>query len=154
MPPCARARASTGRTSSRPSPKPRAVFPTAIIDGEVVALDHNGAPDFAALQAALSEGRSQDLVFFVFDLLFEGGEDLRALAAHRAQGAAQERCSATRARMLGTSSMSSILSEPGDAVLQSACRMHLEGIISKRLSAPYQSGRTESWHQVQMPWRP
>ena len=37
-----------------------------ILDGEVVALDHNGAPDFAALQAALSEGRSKDLTYFVF----------------------------------------------------------------------------------------
>jgi bifunctional non-homologous end joining protein LigD len=48
-----------------------------IIDGEVVALDHNGAPDFAALQAALSEGRSKDLTYFAFDLLFVQGEDLR-----------------------------------------------------------------------------
>ena len=50
-----------------------------IIDGEVVALDHNGAPDFAALQAALSEGRSKDLTYFAFDLLFVQGEDLRRL---------------------------------------------------------------------------
>jgi bifunctional non-homologous end joining protein LigD len=45
-------------------------LPDGIIDGEVVALDHNGAPDFAALQAALSEGRAHDLTFFVFNLLF------------------------------------------------------------------------------------
>ena len=50
-----------------------------IIDGEVVALDHNGAPDFAALQAALSEGRSKDLTYFAFDLLYAEGEDLRRL---------------------------------------------------------------------------
>ena len=39
------------------------------------------------------------------------------------------------------------LSEPGDAVLKSACNLNLEGIISKRASAPYQSGRTETWHK-------
>jgi bifunctional non-homologous end joining protein LigD len=39
------------------------------------------------------------------------------------------------------------LSEPGDAVLKSACKLNLEGIISKRAGAPYQSGRTESWHK-------
>src|SRR5690348_14082451 len=44
-----------------------------IIDGEVVALDHNGAPDFAALQAALSDGRSRDLTYFAFDLLYDAG---------------------------------------------------------------------------------
>jgi bifunctional non-homologous end joining protein LigD len=50
-----------------------------IIDGEVVTLDHNGAPSFASLQAALSEGRSADLTYFAFDLLFADGEDLRKL---------------------------------------------------------------------------
>ena len=54
-------------------------LPDAIIDGEIVALDENGAPDFAALQAALSQGKTDGLVYFAFDLLFEGGEDLRAL---------------------------------------------------------------------------
>ena len=39
------------------------------------------------------------------------------------------------------------LSEPGDAVLKSACNLNLEGIISKRAGAPYQSGRTETWHK-------
>ena len=54
-------------------------LPDAIIDGEICALDENGAPDFAALQAALSEGKTDSLVYFAFDLLFEGGEDLRTL---------------------------------------------------------------------------
>ena len=73
------ARASTGPTNSRRSPRPAAALPDGIIDGEVVALDHDGAPDFAALQAALSDGKTDDLIFFVFDLLFAEGEDLRAL---------------------------------------------------------------------------
>jgi bifunctional non-homologous end joining protein LigD len=50
-------------------------LPDCIIDGEVVALDRTGAPNFSALQAALSEGRSEDLVYFAFDLLFAKGED-------------------------------------------------------------------------------
>src|SRR5688572_21768941 len=37
-------------------------FPNAIIDGEVAALDDSGSPDFAALQAALSENRTDDLI--------------------------------------------------------------------------------------------
>ena len=53
----------------------RRALPDGIIDGEIVALDHSGAPNFAALQAALSEGRSQDLIYFAFDLLFDRGED-------------------------------------------------------------------------------
>ena len=59
--------------------KAAAKLPDCIMDGEVCALDHNGAPDFAALQAALSDGKSDALIYFVFDLLFAEGEDLRPL---------------------------------------------------------------------------
>ena len=54
-------------------------LPDCIIDGEIVALDAQGAPSFAALQAALSDKKTDKLVFFVFDILFAEGEDLRAL---------------------------------------------------------------------------
>ena len=55
------------------------ILPDCLIDGEVVALDERQLPNFAALQAALSEEKSDDLIFFAFDLLFAGREDLRAL---------------------------------------------------------------------------
>jgi bifunctional non-homologous end joining protein LigD len=115
-----------------------------ILDGEVVALDHNGAPDFAALQAALSEGRSKDLTYFVFDLLNAEGQDLQRLPL-------SERKERLRRFLSGNSRAGQLiryvehLSEPGDAVLQSACRLNLEGIISKFGTAPYQSGRTDTW---------
>ena len=115
-----------------------------ILDGEVVALDHNGAPDFAALQAALSEGRSQDLTYFVFDLLHAEGEDLRRLPLtarkERLQSLLKRNGRATQRIKFVEH-----LAEPGDAVLQSACRLNLEGIISKCATAPYQSGRTDTW---------
>jgi bifunctional non-homologous end joining protein LigD len=121
-------------------------LPACIIDGEVVALDHNGAPDFAALQAALSEGRSRDLTYFAFDLLFDGVDDLRKAPLT----ARKERLR----KMLVRKGLYALpikyvehLAEPGDAVLKSACNLNLEGIISKRANAPYQSGRTETWHK-------
>ena len=52
-------------------------LPDVLIDGEIVALDHDGAPDFSTLQAAISDGKTDDLIFFAFDLLFAEGEDLR-----------------------------------------------------------------------------
>lgn len=112
-----------------------------IVDGEVVALDHTGAPDFAALQAAISEGRTQDLVFFAFDQMFAGREDLRPLPL-------VERKTRLRAHLEAAPENIRFVDHfitAGDAVLQSACRMDLEGIISKRLDAPYRSGRSESW---------
>jgi bifunctional non-homologous end joining protein LigD len=59
--------------------KSAADLPDGLIDGEIVALDGTGSPDFAGLQAALSDGDTSDLIFFAFDLLFSQGEDLRVL---------------------------------------------------------------------------
>jgi bifunctional non-homologous end joining protein LigD len=115
-----------------------------ILDGEVVALDHNGAPDFAALQVALSEGRSKDLTYFVFDLLFSEGKDLRGLPLIERKKRLQ-RLLEDNGRPGKFLKYVEHLAEPGDAVLQSACRLNLEGIISKCASAPYQSGRTDTW---------
>ncbi len=118
-------------------------LPDCIIDGEVCALDHNGTPDFAALQAALSDGKSQDLIFFVFDLLFAEDEDLRPLPLSerkaRLERLLDKAKAGTQLRFVGH------FTSGGDAVLQSACRMNLEGIVSKRLDAPYTSGRGDSW---------
>jgi bifunctional non-homologous end joining protein LigD len=118
-----------------------------IIDGEVVALDRNGAPDFAALQAALSEGNSEVLTYFVFDLLYAEGEDLRRMPLTSRKARLQRHLSGNgRAGKL--IKYVEHLAEPGEAVLQSACRMNLEGIISKCASAPYQSGRVETWQKA------
>jgi bifunctional non-homologous end joining protein LigD len=115
-----------------------------ILDGEIVALDHDGTPDFAALQAALSDGKSEQLVFFVFDLLYAGSEDLRGLplAARKAR---------LEAVLAGHEQPNAVIrfvehfETGGEAVLRSACRMSLEGIVSKRLDAPYTSGRGDAW---------
>jgi bifunctional non-homologous end joining protein LigD len=118
-----------------------------IIDGEVVALDHNGASDFAALQAALSEGDSESLTYFVFDLLYAEGEDLRPMPLTSRKERLQ-RLLAGNSRAAKLIKYVEHLAEPGDAVLQSACRMNLEGIISKSASAPYQSGRVATWQKA------
>ena len=118
-----------------------AKFDDGIIDGEVVALDHTGAPDFAALQAAISEGKTKDLVFFAFDQLFDGNEDLRPQPLI-------ERKKRLQARLAGDSATLRYVDHfvtAGDAVLLSACRMDLEGIVSKQLDAPYMSGRSDGW---------
>jgi bifunctional non-homologous end joining protein LigD len=112
-----------------------------VIDGEVVALDHTGAPSFAALQAAISDENTDDLIFFVFDLLFEGGEDLRPLPLTKRKARLKDHVEGAPATIRYVDHFISA----GDAVLQSACRMDLEGIISKQLDAPYRSGRGETW---------
>ena len=116
-------------------------LPDCILDGEVVALDHNGAPDFAALQAALSDGNTDALVFFAFDLLFADGEDLRPLPLSERKARLEKLLKGAGNSLRYVEHFTS----GGDAVLKSACRMSLEGIVSKKLSAPYRGGRGEDW---------
>ena len=78
-----------------------AKLPDCMIDGEAVALDAHGAPDFSALQAALSEGQSEKLVFFAFDLLFADGEDLRALPLRDRKARLQELLEGLRGKHAG-----------------------------------------------------
>ena len=114
----------------------------------------NGAPDFAALQAALSDGKTDDLIFFAFDLLFAERRGLRPLPLlERKERLASVAGTALR-RQAPRIRYVEHFETAGDAVLQSACRMDLEGIVSKRLDAPYRSGRGESWTKSQMPRRP
>ena len=119
-------------------------LPDCLIDGEACALDANGSPDFAALQAALSDGKTGDLIFFAFDLLYAEGADLRSLPLRERKARLKALLetapkSAQRIRYVEHFEIA------GDAVLRSACRMSLEGIVSKRLDAPYRSDRGESW---------
>uniref|UniRef100_UPI00378356A1 DNA ligase D n=1 Tax=Phenylobacterium sp. TaxID=1871053 RepID=UPI00378356A1 len=120
-------------------------LPDGLYDGEACALDHNGSPDFPALQAALSDGKTGNLIFFAFDALFIEGEDLRGqtlrIRKERLQAALHGAGKAVQRRLRYVDHFETA----GDAVLQSACRMSLEGIVSKRLDAPYRSGRSEDW---------
>ncbi len=108
-----------------------------------MALDQRNVPSFSALQTALSEGTSDSLVFYAFDLLFEGREDLRGLplAARksRLQALIDAREVSKQLRYVAH------LQSDAQAVFSSACKMGFEGIVSKQLDAPYRSGRTGSW---------
>ena len=122
-----------------------AALPNCIIDGEIVALDHRGSPDFAGLQAALSDGKTDDLIFFAFDLLFLSGRDLRReFLIDRKQNLKR-----LIEKSYGSDPVEVRYVEHfetgGDAVLKSACRMSLEGIVSKQAKAWYASGRADFW---------
>jgi bifunctional non-homologous end joining protein LigD len=107
-----------------------------IVDGELCALDDEGNPDFALLASAMERKATRTLVYFTFDLLAVGREDLRDLPL-------TER----KARLKGLLSKApagirivEAFDKAGDAVLKSACRMGLEGVVSKRADAIYRPG--------------
>lgn len=117
-------------------------LPDVLIDGEVVALDKEGVPEFSALQAALSEGKTGNLIFFAFDLLFAEDMDLRRLPLRERKARLKALLDEHGARNIRYVEH---FETDGATVLDSARELKLEGIISKKLSAPYHSGRTESW---------
>lgn len=116
---------------------------TALIDGEVVALGENGISSFSALQAALSEGKTANLVFFAFDLLHLDGENLQSEPLLARKERLEELLKA--AGRDSSLRYSEHFIEPGQTMLRHACRMGLEGVISKRAEAPYRSGRGRDW---------
>ena len=118
-------------------------LPDCLIDGEVCALDARGVPDFGALQDALSTGKTGHLIYYVFDLLFLDGHDLRNQPLSSRKQVLKELLK--RARMPGRIHYVQDFGNSGQEMLRSACEMGLEGIVSKRLAAPYSSGRSDVW---------
>ena len=113
----------------------------ALIDGELVVENAAGASDFSALQAALSEGRSHRLVFYAFDLLYLNGYDLHELPLIERKTLLK----AVVGEGSGPLRASDHFDEDGEIVLTNACRLGLEGIVSKLRDSPYRSGRGKSW---------
>jgi bifunctional non-homologous end joining protein LigD len=116
---------------------------TALLDGELVAQNEKGFSSFSLLQTELKEGRSDRLVYWVFDLLYLDGRDLteEPLLARKA---ALERLvrpgnSASPIRYCEH------LEGNGAAILKRACDIELEGIVSKRSDAPYRSGHSDNF---------
>jgi bifunctional non-homologous end joining protein LigD len=112
------------------------------LDGEIVVLGEHGAPDFVALQNAIDSRRNDEIVYFLFDAPFLGGLDLRRVpwAARRAR----------LRELLGPHAPERIRFSPDFDVppaqlLEAARAMRLEGIVAKRVDAPYVSARSESW---------
>jgi bifunctional non-homologous end joining protein LigD len=120
-------------------------LPDALIDGEVVALDAKGDPDFSALQAALSDGKTGNLIFFAFDLLFADEFDLRRSPLSERKQRLKDVLEGRTQRKESLIRYLDHVEAGGEAVWQTACKMSLEGIISKKLGASYQSGRSENW---------
>lgn len=113
---------------------------TAMIDGEMVVETEAGASDFSALQADLSDERSDRFRFYVFDLMHVDGHDLTGLPLERRKALLKRLVPAG-----GKIIYSDDFEQDGAEVLNHACRLGLEGIISKVRDAPYRSGRSKAW---------
>ena len=114
-----------------------------IIDGEIVVEDKDGISDFAALQNALKEGKTEGLIYHAFDILHLDGFDLTKVPLIERKdllGALLKAGGGDR-----TLRFSEHFDENGDLMLQHICRLGAEGIVSKRRDSPYRPGRTTDW---------
>src|SRR5262249_39064121 len=112
------------------------------LDGEIVVLNDDGMPSFNALQNAFDAARTDAITYFLFDVPYADGHDLRQvpLAARRAWLRAQvEAHGGEHVRF-----SADFKADPA-SLLQSAARLGMEGIIAKRTDAPYVSDRTSTW---------
>lgn len=114
-----------------------------ILDGEIVAAG-NRAGDFQALQQRLDRPVTRGVHYVVFDLLAVGGRSIRSAALSERREGLLELLRGVR----GTVRPGKTLSGDVAKLLDRACSAGLEGVISKRLDAPYRSGRTMEWRKT------
>ncbi|TPM24089.1 DNA ligase D [Mesorhizobium sp. B2-3-5] len=117
---------------------------SAIIDGEAVVLGATGLPDYQALERELGNPNSPKLMFFAFDLLHLDGRDLRQQPLIERKAALRDLLDETAP----TLTYAEHLELGGEDVFDHACRLGLEGIVSKRADSPYRSGVQASWLKV------
>ncbi|HWT62518.1 MAG TPA: DNA ligase D [Ochrobactrum sp.] len=115
----------------------------AILDGEIVVESEAGLSDFSALQSDLSEGRSDRFAYYLFDLLYLNGRDLRQVPLVERKALLAKFIS----RSMTTLRYSEAFDADGEAVLNNACGLGLEGIVSKLGDGLYSSGRSKDWRK-------
>jgi bifunctional non-homologous end joining protein LigD len=118
-----------------------------LIDGEAVACDGNGMPSFDRLRYRRADGT---VFLFAFDLLELNGDDLRREPIELRK---RELARLLRNARLGLQ-LNEHIAEPGDVVFRHACKLGLEGIVSKRLGSRYRSGRSADWLKMKNPAAP
>jgi bifunctional non-homologous end joining protein LigD len=112
------------------------------LDGEVVVLNDAGLPDFQALQNAFDIGRSKDIVYYLFDVPFLNGEDLREKPVEDRRAALKKLLGKQKKGLLR---FSDAFSASHRDIIESACLLSLEGVIGKRAGSVYQSRRSPDW---------
>jgi len=115
---------------------------SAWLDGEMVVADADGVPDFQALQNAFDSGRSENIVYYLFDLPYLNGVDLREVPVEERRAALATVLKTHQDPLLR---FSEAFDETPQALLNSACQMRMEGLIGKRLGSPYVSRRSSDW---------
>ena len=117
-------------------------LPPGWFDGEIVVLNDQGIPDFQALQGAFDHESTDSIIYYLFDLPFYNGFDLRTtplIERKQLLNAVLEERGSNSIRFSDTFDASS------QDLLSSACRLGLEGMVGKRKTSSYVSRRSHDW---------
>ena len=120
----------------------------AILDGEMVVMSDDGSSSFRKLQEALSRNRTTGVVFQVFDLLYLGEHDLTHAELATRKTILKQLVDSSGFDGGGRVRYSDHIRGQGPEFFSQACRLGLEGIISKRADGRYRSGRGRQWLKV------
>ncbi|HEN8727070.1 TPA: DNA ligase D [Pseudomonas putida] len=115
---------------------------SAWLDGEIVVPNADGVPDFQLLQNAFDAGKSQGIIYYLFDLPYLNGADLRLVPVEQRRAALKQVIESNEHPLLR---YSDDFTEDVEALMNSACQMKMEGLIGKRSGSPYVSRRSDSW---------
>lgn len=122
---------------------------SAILDGEIVALDEDGLTHFQRLQNSLKFKNDKDLRYYVFDIMYLDGKDLRALPLVERKDILKALLKKSPKHII----YSEHFMENGEEFYRLACEHHLEGIVSKLADSPYRSGRNDLWSKTKCTFR-
>ncbi|MCM2463515.1 DNA ligase D [Pseudomonas sp. CG7] len=115
---------------------------SAWLDGEMVVANDDGVPDFQALQNAFEAGSSGKIAYYLFDMPYLNGMDLRKVPVQERRAALAAVLEPNESPLLR---FSDAFEETPDALLNSACQMRMEGLIGKRVGSAYVSRRSNDW---------
>jgi len=117
-----------------------------LLDGEAAVAQPSGKTDFSALQASLENGVAKGVSYFVFDILADGAKDLRKTPLIERKARLEKLLSKAKAPIR----ISPFFEGNGPAVLDAFREQGLEGVVSKKASSTYQSGRTSAWLKMKL----
>jgi len=117
---------------------------SAIIDGESIVQNENGASDFDALSSAM-RWHPNNIILYAFDLMHLNGEDLRPKPLFERRALLK---GLLRSDEESRIQFSEEFGEDGDALFSSCAEHGLEGIVSKHALSPYSSGRSKTWLKI------
>lgn len=119
-------------------------FEKMVLDGEVIVLDAEGRSDFQLLQNSLKNKKQASLTYFLFDLLYFEGFDLRELTLIERKSILKNILTVQIPALY----YSDHIVKAGKELYEHSCHYTLEGIVSKRANSTYLSSRTKDWLKI------